>query len=453
MSPTSITGQATALARAGQALRAKLEYPRNRRIAAAASAGVFQRVVQVVGTLIVMPLLVRVLGPAQFGIWGAAASLAWLANLLDIGTGAALVTLVARSTAVDNAEEARRHIASALTIGSVLALLMLLAALAASLFGLPHGWAEPYLIAIFGLALNVPLNSANNVWMALQKGWISGFWELVQTVMTIAGLIAAAMLTADVRIYVAIVYAGLVLSNLGSLVHLLLRHPELRPRQLVLPLTAVREVSRSGILYFTLGLAGGLSFLLDNILALELLGPKSSAQMTIAIRICTTAVGILMVLSQPLWPAFTEAAEKRDRRWIRRSFLRGSALLVVLTAGGSVILLIWGERLLRLWLHTDLGFGSALLWAIAIWILIQALVRVPHLLLNALSIIRYQIVACSVATLLAFGLKVALAPSLGAAGILWATSSTVLLIYLPAAVWRISLWTKQQPPQIVRDAV
>jgi hypothetical protein len=105
----------------GQAIKNVLNHRRNRRVVVSASIGVFQRLVQVASTLIVMPLLLRALGPAKFGIWGAVASLAWLSGLVDIGTGTALVTLVARSSALERMDQARRHIASALGIGSGLA--------------------------------------------------------------------------------------------------------------------------------------------------------------------------------------------------------------------------------------------------------------------------------------------------------------------------------------------
>jgi O-antigen/teichoic acid export membrane protein len=110
---------------------------------------------------------------------------------------------------------------------------------------------------------------------------------------------------------------------------------------------------------------------------------------------------------------------------------------------GSVILLLFGEPLLRLWLHANLGIEKVLLWAIAAWIVTQSLVRAPSLLLNGLSLIRFQIVVFSAATLVAFALKFALAPSLGVAGILWGTSIAVLLIVLPASVWRIYRWANQ----------
>jgi len=154
-----------------------------------------------------------------------------------------------------------------------------------------------------------------------------------------------------------------------------------------------------------------------------------------------TAVGALVVLSQPLWPAFTEAAEKADRRWILKALLRGATLLVGLTVAGSSLLLLFGERLLQWWLGANLGIGSALLWAISAWIVVQALVRVPFLLLNALSVLRYQIAVFSMTTGLAFVLKFALAPYLGVAGILWGTTIAIVLIVVPAIIWRIWRWT------------
>ena len=425
---------------------------RNRRVAASASFGVFQRLVQVGCTLLLMPIVLRVLGPAGFGIWGAAASLAWMITLVDIGTGSALVTLVARSVARNRVDEARSEITGALTIGCGISGLSLVLTALAWLVGAFHGSSAPYLIAIAGLAFNVPLSAANNIWLALQKGYIANLWELVQTVATTAGLVYAATFTNDVRVYVALVYAGLVFSHLGSLVHLFILHPELCPRGLPESLESIREVAGSGILFFILGIAGSLSYALDNVLALQLLGPEASARMTIAMRLCMSATGLISVLAQPLWPAFADAAHKADRRWIRRNLLRGSALLVGVTAAGSSILLLYGEPLLRWWLHANLGIGRTLLWAISAWILAQSLVRVPVLLLNGLLLIRFQIGMCLIAGLVGLALKFALAPYLGVAGILWGTSITAVVIAVPASIWRIYRWADYSARQELKTA-
>jgi O-antigen/teichoic acid export membrane protein len=405
----------------------------------AAGAGVFQRTVQVASTLVLMPLLLRVLGLAGFGVWGAASSLAWFSGLVDIGIGTALVTLVARSSASGNDEEARLQVSGALSFGCGIAGLMIAAALIASFVTGWQGSTGPYLIAVAGLALNVPLNSANNIWMALQKGYISGFWELVQTLLTLGGLVAAALVTRNVSVYVAITYGAIVVANAGSLIHLFVIHPELRPRGFV-SLSSARRVVGEGFLLFALNLVGGASFLFDNVLTLQLLGPEASARMTIALRICMTGLGILLVMSQPMWPAFTEAVARSDRHWIRNSLLRGTAVLTGAAAAGSVVFLTFGERLLRLWLNSSLGIDQALLWAIAAWAVVQAIIRVPHLLLNGLSILRFQIAAFGTATIVAFCLKAPLARYLGVAGILFSTPATVLVIAFPAIIWRIVHW-------------
>src|SRR6266545_7925258 len=130
---------------------------RERRIVLASGVGAFQRLVAVGCTLLVMPVVLHALGASKFGIWGAAASLAWLAGIVDIGTGYALVTLVARELAQGQVREARTHIAGALTIGGCLAVPSLLLAGIAWACGSWHAIGAPYLIALVGLALNLPL--------------------------------------------------------------------------------------------------------------------------------------------------------------------------------------------------------------------------------------------------------------------------------------------------------
>jgi O-antigen/teichoic acid export membrane protein len=275
--------------------------------------------------------------------------------------------------------------------------------------------------------------------MAIQKGHISGLWELAQTLITLGGLIVASLSTTDVRVFIAVVYGAMVVANGGSLIHLLFAHRDLRPHHLS-PFSEIGKVLREGFLLFALNLVGGLSFLLDNVLTLHLLGPEASAQMTIALRLCMTGLGFLLVVSQPLWPAFAEAAEKLEKRWIRVSLFRGIALLTGLALVGSFILLMFGQRLLQTWLHSSLDIGQTLLWAISGWVIAQALIRVPHLFLNGVSIVRYQVIVTAVASALAISSKIVMARSLGLSAILWCTTLTIVIIELPAFLWRCLHW-------------
>jgi O-antigen/teichoic acid export membrane protein len=280
--------------------------------------------------------------------------------------------------------------------------------------------------------------------MALQEGYFASLWESAQTLLTLVGIAAAVMCSAGVMVCLAVVYGSLVLANVSSLVHLLFAHPELRPQRLRVPLADMRAVGGEGMMYFMLTLAGSSSFLFDNVLTLSWLGPEASARMTIALRICVIGLGAMGVISQPLWPAFAEAAESGDRNWIGKVLRRGSVWMIGGAIVGSASLVACGELLLHYWLLDSLSIGRPLLWAIAAWLVAQALIRVPCLLLNGLSIIWYQVVVSVVATAIALGLKFILSSRFGVAGILWATTAPYVFGVLPAVCWRVLRWVWQQ---------
>lgn len=415
---------------------------RNRRIFLAAGTGIFQRIVQSASSIVILPMLLATLGTGRFGIWGAVTSLAWLHGLLDLGLGAVLVTHLARAIALDRIADCRRLVAGALGLGTALGLTLIAVASTVVIAFVPQPRAALYLTAVVAMGLNIPLNAANSAWLGLQKGHISGFWDLVQTVLTAAALVIACAYTVDVRIYVAVVYGGLLLSNVASLVHLIIQRPDLVRVPWSGLWSAIRNVAGRGGGYFLLSIACALSYVFDNVLALELLGPEAAARMAVAVRICITSWGVLEVMSLPLWPAFSEAGAKADQQWIRKSMLRGAAAIVGSAAAGALVLIVFGGWMLEVWLRTSLGIDRSLLVAIAAWVLAQAINRVPNVFLNASGVVGFQFAVNSIATLVAYLLKFTLAPTFGVAGILWGTTAATLLIVFPSNVWRIFRWQR-----------
>ena len=250
-------------------------------------------------------------------------------------------------------------------------------------------------------------------------------------------MIAATLFTRDVRFYVGVVYGALLIASALDLWWLFVRHPELRPARWNVPFARISIVFRTGSRFFILAGFDALSYLFDNTIALQILGPIASAKMAVVQRVCLSAIGILMVVAQPLWPAFVEAAVRGDRRWMFRALARGTTLVTGTAIAGSAVIVLFGGPLLRLWLGTSLGISTSLLWVMAAWIVSLSLVRVQILLLNALRIIDFQIAVFGMATVLAVTLKFVLAPIMGIAGILLATAVTFPFIVLPAMIWRI----------------
>jgi len=413
---------------------------RDRSLVLSVSAGLAQRTAQTLSALITLPVALHALGASAFGVWGTATSMAWLTGMLDLGLGGALVTLLPASIANGRMEKARADVLAALAAGAAMGGGVLVICGVALARSSDRPGTLPFIAAGVGLAFNVPLSIAQNIWFALQKGHVAGAWELLQTVLTLILVLSVAAAGGGVTSLVTAVYAGMVLANAGSLAHLLFSWPSLRPRVWHVSLIELRGVVAPGIVLFGISACGTCAFVFDNALALQWLGSIAAAQMAVAMRVCTTAAAFLSSLTYPLWPAFVEAAALGDRAWEQRNLTRGTLAAVACTSIGAALLIAFGQSALRLWLHADLHLSDGLIWAMAAWIFALALPRVAGLLLNAVSILRFQLTAVAIATTAAFGLKILLARRIGVAGILVAMPCAWAMVIWPSYAWCAWRW-------------
>jgi O-antigen/teichoic acid export membrane protein len=411
---------------------------RNRRIVLTSGAGVTQRAAQAAATVVTFPLVIRALGVDGFGVWGAATSLAWVAWMLDLGLGAALVTLVPRALAGEGGEGASDLVAAALAGAAGL-----------SLAFVGMGWAgmwlagrpvdPPFVVAAAALALNVPLGIGSRLWLALQKGYAASGWELAQTVITLALLVAGALLGLGVTALTACVYGAMLAANAGGLAHVLIAHPELRPRRWP-GRRATRRVTFAAAPMLGISVANACALVFDNTLALVWLGPAASAQMAIALRLITTASGFISVIGQAFWPAFAEAAATGDRSWMRRSLRDGTLIVAGLALAGSLALAAVGGPLLRLWLGRDLGMSGPVLWAVGAWVTLSALTLAPGYLLLAVSRLKGPLIVLTVAALVGLALKYLAAQRFGVAGMLTVTPALTVALVWPVYLWMARAW-------------
>jgi O-antigen/teichoic acid export membrane protein len=417
---------------------------RGGRAGLAALAGLAQRVVGVLGTFLIFPKVLHALGTERFGIWTAATSMILFITIADFGIGPAIMTLLPRAIARGD-DAPRSYVGAAIALATILAVVLAPLGAVACTQLTAKGEFTAFLVAVFGVLLNVPLGIANPIWLALQKGWMVAIWDFVQTTLMVVLLVVFTSQGRGLLSCVCAVYGSLLTANAVNMVVLLSTHRDLRPRWSARLVATIAEVIRSGLAFFLLATLDALSYMLDNVFALRLLGPGASAQMAVVQKICITALGLIMVVSQPLWPAFADAAGRGDRVWLLRAALRGSLLVCGLAVGGSALIIGFGLPVLRLWLGASLGFDQSMLWVAGLWILSLSIVRVQIILLNALHIVRFQIGVFAIATALSLTLKVVLAPRLGIAGILIATAATFPLIVLPAVLWRVRLWRRSLP--------
>ena len=303
---------------------------RGRRAAFSSFAGVAQRLLQIAGTLIVMPMVLHAVGSEGFGVWAAAASFFWMTVVVDFGVGQALLTNVAQNVARGDIAEIRRQIGAALLVSLVLGIVGTILAVTIIPRVAPPPVADAYLIAAVLLSINIPLSLTGNVWTGLQRFHMTSAWETFQTIVTVCGLFALTRFSTDTRYYVAVTAGGLLVANVASTINLYSRYPELLPSVRLPSASRCLALMQRAAPFFILSVAATLAINLDSVVALSRLGADAASRMAVAQRACLTALGLMWVVTQPLWPAVTDAATRGDHLWVRRGILwrrhRGDAV-------------------------------------------------------------------------------------------------------------------------------
>lgn len=388
-------------------------------------------------------MVIGVLGKTSFGIWAAATSLTWMAAIFDIGVGNALVTDMSRAIAINEKDHARRLLTGALWLGAAISFVEVVIFTILIRCFAPIETADAFLIVSVGMAVNVPVSFTTALWAGEQKFYVMSLWEMAQSLLTAFVTWALISVTNDVQLYIAATVGCIFVVNCASLSHFLITHPELSPFGELPSPAVLRQLISRGVPYLILGLGNFLALYSDSIIALTLLGGDAAGVMAIGQRVCLTASGLLLALTQPRWPMIANAAIRKEISWMKK-YVWAAGILVALAATlGSVVLIFFGEKVIELWLGGKIVIGPETLWAMAIWIIVPALGRIPDVLLNALGIVWFQVKVAIVYGILAFVMKIGLANLWGVPGILAATGVAYGFTHLPAYLWWVQKWMRQ----------
>ena len=106
----------------------------------------------------------------------------------------------------------------------------------------------------------------------------------------------------------------------------------------------------------------------------------------------------------------------------------------------SAVLVLVANWAVTLWLGPAARLSAGLLLSNAVWLVLQSFGTVASMFLNGATVVRFQIVVALSFGVLAFALKLILAPHLGAPGIVWASDIAYAALVVPLCIWFIRRW-------------
>jgi O-antigen/teichoic acid export membrane protein len=145
----------------------------------------------------------------------------------------------------------------------------------------------------------------------------------------------------------------------------------------------------------------------------------------------------------PLWPAYGEAIARGDRDWVRQTLLRSLLGAVIVAGALSLILVIFGVRLIELWVGPTVDVPFILLLGLGLWKVMEAGDNAVAMLLNGANVVRFQLILSALMAVLAIVLKVLLVAQIGISGVVWATIFAHLAT-VPAIIWFVRKWLRER---------
>jgi O-antigen/teichoic acid export membrane protein len=273
--------------------------------------------------------------------------------------------------------------------------------------------------------------------MRIQSGYQEGFtthlWSIAGNSTGLLALLMIIKLRLSLAFLVLAMSGGPLLAASANGI-ILFGHdrPWLRPVWSQVKRGISGDLLRSGLLFFVLQLASALAFSADNLVLAQIIGPEAVTQYAVPAKLAGLLTFASSIIVGPLWPAYGEALARRDNAWICRTLRRSFWTLLFLSVVFGSLFVSLGPKILRLWVGPQVQPSLLLMSGLGVWGVLTAVSLPFAILLNAATVVRFQIITASLAALGNIACSIYLTERIGIPGVvLGSVLSQALLVLTP----------------------
>jgi O-antigen/teichoic acid export membrane protein len=436
---------------------------RHRRVALTALASVGAKGITVLTALISVPLTYRYLGAERYGLWMTISTVITMLAFADLGVGNGLLNLVSEAHGKNDRPAAKKYISSAFFMLLGMALLL------ATLFYAVYPWmnwqrafnlssaiaineaGQAIIVFATCFLINLPLGVVTRIQLGRQKGFVNSLWLMAGNLLALCSVLAAISCDAGLPWLVLAMAGAPVLGSLCNAIVLFgFQERSLMPRWQSASKEAIRSLFRLGVMFFLIQISVTLAISSDNLVVAHVLDQERVAQYSIIAKMFGIIPMLMEMFINPLWPAYAESIARNDFAWVRRTLLRSLALTSCFAACGALVLVFFGNPILRLWVDSTIKVPFALLLGFGLWMIFSVTGNAAAMFLNGSNAVKFQAM-CAVATAaVALLAKILLGSRFGLPGIIWGTLlGYFVCIVLPMSFYIPQLLTRQgtsRPP-------
>jgi O-antigen/teichoic acid export membrane protein len=314
------------------------------------------------------------------------------------------------------------------------------------------------LILVLAFCLRLIINVIQQAQMGLQRGYLANIWTGLGNGLSLAGIILALEHGAGLPTLCLIFVGCPLVTGAANVVSWLWR---MAPRSPVngaeggmderglaergMDSGLPKQMLLVGLQFFLLQATAALIGGMDPLIAGHILGARSVADLSVAQKPFEVVSIFLVLLSQPLWPAYREAIVSRDVRWVRWTLLRALTAALLLSGIAAITMGFAGRYLISVWAGPNAHPSTMLIVGYGIANVVTTLLTQASFFLNAMGKINFQLAILAPAAVVALILKFSLTEHFGLAAIPWITvavwavmTGPPLILYMRRLIRRLS---------------
>ncbi len=400
-----------------------------------AASFLFRAVTMLIG-FIQVPITLHYLNPTNYGIWITLGSIINWFYFLDIGLGNGLRNKLAEAVAKGDAKLAKAYISTTYAMLGIVIVIMYGIFLIinpllswASILNTPEALADEISLIVFlvftTFCLGFFLQLIRTIIIAYQKPAIADLMTVAGSALTLAAIVILSKTTENGSLlYLSICFSMIpVLVYFGaSIISFFGKFRQLIPSFKTIDLKYAKELTTLGIKFFALQISALILYSTDNLIITQVLGPSEVTPYSIAFKYFNIVTVLFMIIAFPFWSGFTEAFNKQDFDWIRRSMKK-----LIFIVGGfisvAVLMIIISNIFYSFWIGDEIKVPFLLSLFMGFYVIMMTWGTPFVYFINGVGKIKLQLIMGTAAAILNIPLSIFFAKNLnlGSSGVILAT--------------------------------
>jgi O-antigen/teichoic acid export membrane protein len=278
-------------------------------------------------------------------------------------------------------------------------------------------------------AIRMMLSIGEAAQMGYQEQYIINAWGTAGNILCLVSLFFVTHYFATVLWIILAVNGASTITRLLNYLYLILKkRPYLYPSYRLFSKNVLRGVIGTGIAFSLVQLSGILSYDLCIIIAGRVIGPAASAHIGIMVQIVSLSMGFVAMISQPLWPAITDAATRHEQHWIQKMYWRTLKLLMIYACIIGFVLGFGGKYLVLYWYGPKVVPSFSLHFLFGVDLILEIWFNIHYIFLMGLGRIRKASILILTRSLVTLPLAILLIPHFGITGAALALVLPMLLL-------------------------